>query len=157
MLITELPKYTQDVLQEELTVTARQIGDNMFRNKQVVSGRTRASLRVEAQPYSGAIYGAEHIDTLEKGISPERSRMRSLGHVRSKLAIWVQMKGGFSFNRGINEQQWAYLAARKQQIVGSVLYRLGGRTDVYSSEVQPLLKRIGDKIAEGFVTVKIIE
>ena len=67
------------------------------------------------------------------------------------------MKGGFSFNRGINEQQWAYLAARKQQIVGSVLYRLGGRTDVYSSEVQPLLKRIGDKIAEGFVTVKIIE
>lgn len=151
MLISEIPKYSQRVLQEELTVTAQKIGENMKRNDQVVSGRTMRSLRVEATSNEGVLYGAEHFDTLEKGISPERSRLGSLPVLYRKIDTWQQARG-----LGWRKSE-SFMAARKQQIDGSVLHRLGGRDDVYSSEVDLTLKRISDKIGKGFVTAKYLE
>lgn len=150
MLISELPKYSQQVLQEEMAVAAQNISENMKRNKQVVSGRTIRSLRVEATSNEGTLYAADHFDTLESGISPERSRMDSLPKLYVKLNVWQQARG-FGWKKS-----QAFMAARKQQIEGSVLYRLGGRSDVYSSEIDPMLRRISDKIGKGFVTAKYL-
>lgn len=150
-------KGIQAILDSELAVTEGQIKESMTRNKQVVTGRTLNSLRHETNGASGFIAGADHIDTLEKGISPERSRMSSFGHVRAKLGTWLQAKHGFQFNRGITEARWAYIAAKNQQSIGSVLFRAGGRKDVYSDKADPLVKRISERVGDYFVNVKILE
>lgn len=151
MLISELPRFTDTVLSEELQTTSNKIGENMVRNDQVVTGRTKNSLRVEVANNVGAIWGAGHIDTLETGISPQRSRLENtLDAVYRKIHVW-QGNRGFSWKK-----QHSFAAARKQQIVGSVLYRLGGRTDVFTSEEIPTIKRISDRLGQGFVNVKIL-
>jgi hypothetical protein len=151
MLISELVRFTDTVLSEELQTTSNKIGENMVRNNQVVTSRTKNSLRVDVGGNVGAIWGAGHIDTLETGITAERSRLENtLDALYRKMHVWQG-------NRGLGwKSSQSFMAAKKQQIIGSVLYRLGGRTDVFTSEQLPTLKRISDRLGQGFVNVKIL-
>jgi hypothetical protein len=151
MLISELVRFTDTVLSEELQTTSNKIGENMVRNNQVVTGRTKNSLRVDVGGNVGAIWGAGHIDTLETGITAERSRLENtLDALYRKMHVW-QANRGFGWKK-----QQSFNAAAKQQISGSLLKRLGGRTDVFTSEELPTLKRISDRLGQGFVNVKIL-
>jgi hypothetical protein len=151
MLISELVRFTDTVLSEELQTTSNKIGENMVRNNQVVTSRTKNSLRVDVGGNVGAIWGAGHIDTLETGISPQRSRLdATLPELYRRIHAWKGAKG-FGW-----KSSQSFMAAKKQQIIGSVLYRLGGRTDVFTSEELPTLKRISDRLGQGFVNVKIL-
>lgn len=155
MLNTQvLNKQIETVLDKELGVTAENIKQNMTRNNQVATGRTLASINHKVTGVSGYIAGAEHIDTLEKGISPERSRMTSWKQTYLGLRTWYQAKG---FLSGFNESRLISVATITQRQVGSVLYRKGGRFDVYSNEVDPLVKRIGEQVSDIFINTKIIE
>ena len=149
-------KSIQAILDSELAVTKGQIKESMTRNKQVVTSRTLNRLRRETNGASGFIAGADHIDTLEKGISPTRSKQQPFTQLKTNLIRWVETKhGGFGSKKMANT--FGFMAARKQQTFGSVLFRAGGRKDVYSDKADPLAKRISEKVGEFFVNVKILE
>jgi hypothetical protein len=46
--------------------------------------------------------------------------------------------------------------AKKQQRIGSFLYRQGGRTDIYSNEAEPLQNRLAERITKEIINTKIL-
>ena len=62
----------------------------MAANNQVVTGKTANSLRVDVSGNEGILWGAEHIDTLETGISPQRSNMESFN---AKTFLGINFNG----------------------------------------------------------------
>ena len=93
----------------------------------------------------GQLTGRKYFGTLETGRKP--------GNVPANFSNiilkWMQSKG-------INvpkPKSFAYLVARKIRIEGTVLYRAGGRSDIYSEEINKtipkLVKRLGkDQVQE---------
>ena len=122
------------------------IAANMYRNKQVATGQTIQSLRVEATDTSLAVYGASHIKTLESGVLPGT-------YVKaSDINIWGNAKGYWTGN--------SYLAntiARRIFNSGSVLFRKGGRTDVWTDVIPSFIERIKERIGEQIVNIKLVE
>lgn len=157
--IAEFNAKIEGVLSRNLDTTIEAIKQNMVKNNQVVSGKTQNSLRKEINGNEGAIIGLDHIDTLEIGISPQRSQIEMFGHTMAALMTWVEAKQGFTFNFGITKGRWAYLATRNQRDVGSVLFRSlngGRRGNVYSNEIQPLTDRIMNEIGDVIINTKIL-
>lgn len=147
----------QAILQSELEYTKQEVVDSMVANKQVASGRTMQSLRVEADSDKGILWGAEHIPTLEEGISPQASQQAfDLRRTQGLIYQW-------STNKGIafptKKERWWFAAntGRLQQQSGSLLFRHGGRKDVYTDKIQPALDRIGNKITTEFVNIKLVQ
>jgi len=150
LTIGDISAKIDKLLINELDTTIHRISQNMERNNQVVSGRTVRSMESVAKDMIGAIYGAEHIDTLETGITPERSKSEAFVHKYRRMFDWGQAKFGMT-------KQHAYLAAVKQEVFGSVLHRLGGRTDVWTSEEQPLMESLKERVAELLINEKWLE
>jgi hypothetical protein len=146
---TTIINNTSTVLKKELERTVYDIKINMLNNNQVVTGRTARSLYTQVDGTMGFIAGAEHVDTLEKGISPERSRLQSARTTYFAMRDWMNNKG--------LQSKYAYKATLNQRKVGSLLYRRGGRKDVYTNEVEPLVARISEQIGDIFINTKIID
>ena len=153
-VIIDLTPKVEEVLDRELKITSENIKQNMQRNNQVATRRTIASINHKAIGVYGYIAGAEHIDTLEKGISPERSRLFTWKDTYLGLRTWYQAKG---ISTGFYQDRRIAVATTFQRQVGSVLYRKGGRFDVYSNEVDPLIERIKNAIGNIIINTKIIE
>ena len=150
-VIIDLTPKVEEVLDRELKITSENIKQNMQRNNQVATRRTIASINHKAIGVYGYIAGAEHIDTLEKGISPERSMLFSWKQTFAGLYRWAPAKGLRVTSRVLANM------VNTQRQVGSVLFRKGGRFDVYSNEVDPLIERIKNAIGNIIINTKIIE
>ena len=75
--VSNINNRVSDVLRRNLEATKEDVKKSMAANNQVVTGKTANSLRVDVSENEGILWGAEHIDTLETGISPQRSNMES--------------------------------------------------------------------------------
>jgi len=148
--IADLPNIISGVLQKSLTTLKDSVARNMQANDQVVMGKTLNSLRVEVDGQSGALWGADHIETLEIGISPERSRQEGWSHVFAGISTWQQARG-----LGWTDSNIAS-ATSIQQKIGSFMFRLGQTKEVYSSEIDPMIESIGNEIGQNFVNIKIV-
>ena len=138
--VGQIPEQTASILERNLTKLKDDTARNMQSNDQVVTGKTLNSLRVEAEGNTGALYGADHIDTLEVGISPERSRQDSWTHVFAGLFRWVQNRG-FIYDMS-QASAFAVKATENQREFGSRLFRQGGGKNVYSAEIDPMVEQI---------------
>lgn len=136
----------QDILKEEGDATVQRIAGNIFRNKQNASGKTIASLKNTTTPTSLDISGASHIKTLQTGVLP------GTFVTAATINTWANNKGYWS---GYNYR--ANTIARRIFNFGSLLYRKGGRQDVWSNEVQLLVERIENRIEQRFYEIKIVE
>ncbi len=135
------------------------IQSNIRRNNQVASGRALNSIRQEASSDVNStsldIIGVDYIENIETGVSPSQAKIISADTMTRKLYSW-------SFDRGLQFQKkserWRFSAntTRKLQSIGSMLYRNGGRTDVFTSEVQPLINEIEQQVANTIITAKIL-
>ena len=155
--IAEFNAKVEGVLSRNLDTTIEAIKQNMARNNQVVTGKTQNSLRKEVDGSEGAIIGLDHIDTLELGISPQRSQMESWVTTWNGLFKWYDAK--FSFSDIQIRSKLATSATSNQKEKGSVLFRKlqGGRQgNVYSNEIQPLSDRIMNEISDIFINTKIL-
>lgn len=148
----------KNILTEELERSKTAIIDNMTANNQVVTGRTKNSLRVDVGENEGILWGAEHIKTLETGISPFESAQISYSSLVDKLDAWVLLKHGTTIFRNILPPN-VKDAYQNQRLFGSTLYRETGGTPtglVYGKEVNPLLQRIGSRIVDKIINIKVI-
>ena len=146
------------ILFEEIEKTRLAIIANMQANNQVVTSRTANSLHTEATENSGVLWGAEHISTLETGISPMQSRQMPFKTTFHGLRAWY-------VNRGIamsdvKTDRRIFQATKNQRDIGSVLFRrTGGKPTglVYGKEVNPLVSNIGKRISDVIINTKILE
>ena len=130
----------RQILIQELTDLQKRVIQNHISAGQKASGRTIKSILVEVGEDYGQLTGRKAIGTLETG--------RKGGKVPAKfqdiILKWMQAKG-------INvpkSKSFAYLVARKIAREGTLLHRMGGRSDIYSKEINitlpRLIKRLGD-------------
>ena len=143
------------ILYDESVKYSLQIKKNIRANGQSVTGKTESSVRPESDDSYLRIYAAEHIDTLEKGISPEFSKRKSFGAVMAGLQSWITARGfsGSGFSLG----KWSYSAAKKQQTIGSIMYRNKTTKNVYSAEIEPTLESLKNRVGYEIVNTKILE
>ena len=148
--VGQIPEQTASILERNLTKLKDDTARNMQSNDQVVTGKTLNSLRVEASGNIGTLYGADHIDTLEVGISPERSRLQTWQNKFAGFNIWQQARGLGWTNRNIAS------AVSIQEQQGSIMHRFGITKNVYSGEIDPMMAQIGNELGDVFLNVKIV-
>lgn len=134
------------IVKNELEELKQRIIANHERAGQVASGRTRASLRVEMSKDGGVLWGRKPFGTLETGRKPGKVPKGFYGIILQ----WVKDKG-ISVE---NPETFAYFVSRKIAAEGTALYRIGGRTDIYSNEIPKTIDSIGKRLT-GFLEVKI--
>ena len=145
----------RQILISELTDLQKRIRQNHVAAGQKASGRTLQSILVEVGDDYGMLTGRKAIGTLETG--------RKAGKVPAKfkdiILKWMADKGIVKKY----PKSFAFLVARKIRLEGSLLHRMGGRSDIYSNEINitipRLIKRLGDdqvtEIMRIFDNVKV--
>jgi len=143
------------ILQEELEALRLSIIGNHLKAGQKASGRTAASLRVEVSEDSGTLWGRNAFGVLETG----RKGGRVPKDFQGIIMQWMRDKGIHAApipyltdrphkytpqQRG--ELRMSYLIARKIRKEGTRLFRTGGRSDIYTPEVEKAVKNIGDRM-----------
>lgn len=133
------------ILREELEDLRKRIIENMGKADQIVTGKTRDSMRVEVQGLSGVLTGRQAFATLETGSRPwSRPPKRVPRFFADLIGEWIDAKG-----LDLNKWAVAHTIIHK----GSKLYREGGRADVYSPELQKTIDRIGDRIMNQYAVL----
>ena len=154
------------ILREELETLKTSISNNMRAAGQVASGRTLASMNVVVGDNEGTLYGGlpdgAPIGTFETG--------RRAGAVPADFPAvileWMNVKGiqaePIPYVRQPSER-WqpkyspqergqralAGAIAQKIETQGTKLYREGGRSDIYTPEIDKTVNRISDRIMMG--------
>lgn len=150
LTIADLPNIISGVLQKNLTTLKDSVARNMQANDQYVTGQTESELRVEVDGSTGILFGAKHMDTLEVGISPERSREESWIFKFHAFFIWQAARSLEWDNRHIAQ------AVTRQEREGSLLHRMGIKLNVYSDEIPTTVESIKNEIGQNFVNIKIV-
>lgn len=159
----------KDILQAQGTNTINRIGGNILkagityaginRTGQNISGskhganasgKTIQSMKVTATDTELIISGREKFSNLETGVLPGTMTPPAT------LYTWSKFKG-IPFKDDKKRFFFAQRAANKINANGSLLYRFGGRRDIYTNEVEPLMKAIADNIEQRFYEIKLIE
>lgn len=149
---------TATILFEEIEKTRLKVIANIQANKQNVTGKTAQSLYTEATQDTGILWGADHISTLETGISPFQSRQNPFRDTFYGLREWYQAKGISRID--IKTDRRIFQATINQREIGSVLFRkTGGKPTglVYGKEVNPLTQNIKQRITDAILDIKIIQ
>ena len=147
------------VLRDVLQRLADKISTNIEANGQRASGRTQASLAVEVDADGGELVGRSPFGTLETG----RAGGRVPYNFRDIIKQWIIDKGlaveevpykrvptmnwqpkYTPYERGLN--QMAGAIANRIAEDGTLLYREGGRADVYSNEIPAALEEVANRI-----------
>lgn len=127
-----------ELVSSELEALKQKIIENHKEAKQVASGRTIASMKVEVTEDGGILWGRSAFGTLETG--------RKGGKVPAGFGKIIRQ---WMDDKGIQVQKpdsFAYLVARKIANEGTQLFRNGGRDDIYSPEVKDTVERVSQGI-----------
>jgi hypothetical protein len=131
------------ILTEELDALVERIKTNHQNAGQVASGKTRDSLKVEVTSGKNVAYGLvtarPYFAVLETGSKPwDRIPQRVPRWFAEIIGEWKRAKGV-----DLNEYAVAYNIIH----YGSKLYREGGRSDIYSNEIQRTIDAIGERLS----------
>lgn len=127
-----------ELVSSELEALKQKVIENQKNSGLVASGRTIASMKVEVTEDGGILWGRSAFGTLETG--------RKGGKVPA--GFWKIIRQWMD-DKGIQVEKpdsFAYLVARKIAREGTQLFRNGGRSDIYSSEIKGTIERMSDKI-----------
>jgi len=134
----------KQILNEELKELQKRIIQNHISAGQKASGKTIKSITIEIGDNYGQLTGRKFFGTLETG--------RKAGRVPAKfqdvILKWMQ-------DKGINvpkPKSFSYLVARKIRLEGTLLYRTGGRSDIYSKEISITIERLTKRLGQDQVT-----
>lgn len=140
-----LEQDVEKILLEEIELLGGRTAANIIRNKQNATMALINSLRAEAKGTVGALYAYDYLESLEKGIPPNTYVSAII------LNAWGNIKGywqGKSFR--------ANTISRRIMNSGSLVFRKGGRTDVYTKEIPLTEKNISERVGAAIVNTKIL-
>lgn len=126
------------IMRSELDALRLRIIERHINAGQKASGRTIASLHIEMLEDKGILWGRQAFEVLESG--------RKGGKVPKGfykiIQQWVNDKG----IQVKNPKSFSYLVARKIANEGTSLFRKGGRTDIYSTDMDKTIENIKNKV-----------
>lgn len=153
----------QVIVVEEFEQLKSAIVRNMMANKQVASGKTIRSMKVEKTASGATLWGHKPFGVLETGRRAGRVPM----DFEAIILQWMRDKGikgtpiPYKTDRAHKytpqergDRNLAYHIARKIAKKGSKLHRDGGRSDVYSNEIPTTLQRIENRLFE-FIDIEV--
>lgn len=143
-MATEIRNEALKIVGDGLQDLRKRIIANHEAARQVASGRTRDSLKVEMTENGGILWGRQAFGVLETGRKPGRVPKGFYGIILQ----WVKDKG----IHVEKPKSFAYLVARKIANEGTKLYRSGQKEDIYSTEVEKTIQDISDRILVIFNT-----
>lgn len=133
------------ILREELEALRQRIGENMESADQIATGKTRDGMRVEVRGLAGVLTGREAFATLERGSRPWSKKFKRVPKFFADLiGEWIEAKG-------LDLNKWA--VAHTIMTKGSKLYRSGGRSDIYSPELQRTMDTIGRRVIDQYTVL----
>lgn len=133
------------ILREELEALRQRIGENMEAADQIATGKTRDGMRVEVRGLAGVLTGREAFATLERGSRPWSKKFKRVPKFFADLiGEWIEAKG-------LDLNKWA--VAHTIMTKGSKLYRSGGRSDIYSPELQRTMDTIGRRVIDQYTVL----
>lgn len=151
----------KQVLYSRGETSVANIQSNIVKNNQRVRGKALNSIGLEISGGYGymdlTIGGISYIKTLEKGITPQEANLIPTVTLAKMLYGWTINKGGFSFESDKDRWWFSMHSAKRMQSLGSVLYRNGGREDVYTNESPILLENIMNDIGTIITDIKLIK
>ncbi len=144
------------ILNEELTRLRNTIIANIRTSGEWASGKTAASMQVFANDASGELVGRRAFGTLETG----RKAGRVPRNMREIIYEWMKAKGihgepmpyvrkgphKYSSAQERGDMTMASAIAHTIRMMGTVLYRKGGRDDVYSQAIPETVARIQQRL-----------
>ena len=143
---------TRKIIEIQLTDLKNRIIENHLRAGQKASGKTIESLQVKNEDENSiGLFGRNFFSTLETG--------RKAGNVPYNFHLiilqWIKDKG----IQVENPETMAHFTAIKIAFEGTKLYREGGRSDIYSNEIEKTIRAIETEIGraaiESITNIKI--
>ncbi|MFZ4412456.1 MAG: hypothetical protein ACOYOV_05170 [Bacteroidales bacterium] len=135
------------IIESELSLLKEKIISNHLSAGQKASGRTAASLKVMVDSEFVSLLGRKAIGTLETG--------RKAGPVPKNFYLiikkWTKDKG-LTFESETERGTFSYFVAKKIAEEGTMLFKEGGRNDIYSVEIPKTINKIAERITERFIT-----
>ena len=104
------------------------------------------------------VMGWKYFENVEKGIPPLISFIPlkpANPLVRVQLYNW-SIRKGYSFDSDSERKSFAYYLRRKILNFGTKLFRRGGRSDIYTPEIDVLIKNVAAKAARIIVNERIL-
>lgn len=148
------------IIREELEALKQRIIDNHKAAGQMASGRTAASLNVAMRENGGTLFGRQAFYTLEHGrgggrvpggfvgiikqwIKDKGLSVPSIPYIRQPSERWQPKYS--PEERGLNSLAGAI--AHKIRTEGTRLFRDGGRSDIYTPEIEITKTNINQRIS----------
>lgn len=142
--MAETKAETIQIVGEELEALRKRIIANHEAAKQVASGRTKASLKIEMSEEGGILWGRQAFGVLEIGRGPGKVPKGFYKIIRQ----WVEDKG----IQVKKPDSFAYLVARKIAKEGTELYRSGKHEDIYSRDIEKTMDNIVKRVSAIYET-----
>ena len=124
-----------DIAWRILEQIRRRIKDNIIATGTTASGRTQESMRIETNEEGAVLYGRENFHNLETGTPPLRAYAPA--NFQDIIKQWISDKGIFVDDLNLA----SYYISRKIITNGTMLYREGGRTDIFSNVITEELEK----------------
>lgn len=156
----------KDIIVAELNRLKLKIAENMTKAGEVASGKTIKSMHVELQADMVSLVGRPAFWVLETGRPGLPSRFPK--QFEKIILRWMKDKKIHATpipykntsrphkytpqERG--DMRMAWLISQKIKREGTLLFRKGGRDDIYSNEIPETMKRIDEKVM-GYVLTKM--
>lgn len=134
------------ILSDEMSLLAGRIISNIIRNKQNATGALIRSIRIEATETTGSLFAYDYLPNLESG-TPKGTYVSS-----EMINRWANAKGYWSGNNFR-----ASTISRRIMNSGSLLFRNGGRKDVYTNEIPLTEQNLMNRISGAIINTKILE
>jgi hypothetical protein len=155
------------LLNERLQWLADQIRANHEAAGQVASGKLRDSIQAIVEDMgeriSGHVDALPYIEAMEQGNAPWEpipTKQAKDGHTYDYVPKWfADAIGQWMSDKGIQEtkERNRYAVAWKIIHEGTLLYRQGGRSDIYSEITKAVAEEIADELAaEVAIEIKTI-
>lgn len=152
-------KYIGDDIRKSLLTEGKKFSDRVrknLRSKGVSkSGATEQSIHEIVDGESLIVWGRKDFHNLEKGISPQESKAVNFQQLKANIYKWSKYLP-LSFENNKKRYSFAWNVSNKQNELGSVLFRKGGRSDIYSNEFQPLYDNLQKQIGEIIIQHKLL-
>lgn len=159
--MSDLKERATQLLTERLGWLADQVRANHENAGQVASGKLRDSIQSLVEDMgdriSGHVDALSYIEAMEQGNAPWEpipTKQAKDGHTYDYVPKWfADAIGRWMDDKGIQEtkERNRYAVAWKIIHEGTLLYRQGGRSDIYSEITKAVAEEIADELAADVV------
>ena len=135
------------ILTDRLERIKQRITDNLSQRK--ASGRTAASLQLVVSDTGGAIYGASHLLSLERGRGPGKIPYGFVDIIKQ----WIQDKGLSVTSKRPNASAESALNSMAGAIAYSIMkkgttqFQKGRYEDIYTTAIEEETKALADEVS----------